>query len=176
MVSSGLQMALFHVAAALPLVPMGPVNLTTITHCSSKWTEMRIHPCDVLPAANEKQVACLCSVRREERGGRRAHPATAQAHIPGAAPGDTAGREVQNSSTQTTPGTPRPWGRACPQPSLSLRPPQPFLLRGTGPGPGRGQEGSQSLSHWEGTVGSRAVVSVGRTEMMGRSRRSLSWI
>lgn len=74
MVSSGFQMALLHVATALPLGPTGPVNLTTITHCSSKWTEIRIHPCDVLPAANEKQVACLCSVRREEGGGTGSTP------------------------------------------------------------------------------------------------------
>lgn len=58
-------------------------------------------------------------------------------------------------------------GRGCWEQSTSLHPPQPFPVWGTGPGLGRGQKGSQSLSHREGTVGSGVVVSVGSTERMG---------
>lgn len=173
MVSSGLQVALLHRAAALPLglagrsvaQPWQPHHyLPTVPANRQKCASA---PCDVLQSANEKQVACWVRCRE-----RRTHPTAAPAHIPEAAQGVTSARCT---------------GLLCPDLSLhaqavsggmlraglSLRPPQPFLLWGTGPGLGCGQEGSQSLSHWEGTVGSRVVVSVGRIERMGRSRQSL---
>lgn len=75
-------------------------------------------------------------------------PTTTQTHIPEAAQGDTARKAPRPLLPQALCG-----GDAGSGP-LSLYQPQPFLLWGTGPGLERGQEGSQSLSHWEGPVGS----------------------
>lgn len=60
-------------------------------------------------------------------------------------------------------------GLVCLDLSLHTEPPPcthttALLLWGTGPSLGSGQEGSQSLSHWEGTARSGDVASVGRTE------------
>lgn len=126
-------------------------------------------PRDALHSANERQVACCVQSRQ-----RRTHPTAAQTHIPEATWGDmTSSVHAQDPPAWTSPRTPRWAVEGCweqlpaPAPTTAL----PVMGRWTGPWAwAGGQPEPESLG---GTVGSRAVVPVGRMERMGRSRHSL---
>lgn len=130
-------------------------------------------PRDALHSANERQVACCLQSRQ-----RRTRPTAAQTRISEATQGDTTSRvHTQDPSAWASPCIPRLAVEGCWEQSPAPAPTTALPVTGRWAGPwaragGQPKEGGQSLSHGEGTVGSRAVVSVGRTGRTGRSTQS----
>lgn len=97
-------------------------------------------------------------------------PTSAQTHIPEVAQGDTARRVQRTPPPRWLLGHGGPWWGSLP---FLLSHTTALPVMGHWTGLRCGQEGSQSLSHWEGTAGSGVVVSMGRTGRMGTGAKAL---